>query len=279
MAITDVSICNMALISLGQSTITALSDENENARRCNAIYEQVRNDLMVKHPWNFCMKRATLVDITKPDIDIWVTDTDYEVDDEAEFNDVHYTCLIANTSTDFAADLAALEWETTTDWVTSTSYAVGDQVYHTGVSYTCVTPHTSGTWATDLAAVKWVASVKPEFEFAYAFRLPTDTLRVFSMYGDYEHKIEGGYLYTDETTARIRYIYLNTTPSSYDTAFVTALVTALAAALALAVTNNRNITADMKVEAKEKKYEALGTDSQGGGTPDEPRADEWINAR
>jgi hypothetical protein len=260
MAITNVSICNMALISLGQTTITALTDENENARRCNAIYEQVRNDLMVKHPWNFCIKRADLVSIV-------------------EFNNVYYKCLIANTSTDFATDLAALKWETNTDWVTATSYAVGDQVYYSGVHYTCVTPHTSGVWATDLAAVKWVVSVEPEFDLQYAYRLPTDLLRVFSVYGDEPHKIEGGYLYANASAISVRYIALITDPTKYDTAFVTALVTQLAAALALAVTNNRNITADMKAEAKEKKYEALGTDSQGSGTPDEPRADEWINAR
>lgn len=275
----DVDICNQALIALGQSTIDTLDDENENARRCDAVHDTIRNDLLVKHPWNFAIKRATLVEITKSDPDLWETETDYEVDDEVEFNGVHYTCLIDNTSTDFAADLAALEWETTTDWVTATSYAVGDKIYHTGVAYTCVTPHTSGTFATDLTAVKWVLSIDPEYEYTYAFRIPTDNLRVLSMYGDYEHKIEGGYLYTNESSSKIKYIYKVTDPDLYDPAFVTALVTAIASALALAITENRNVTADMKSEAKEKKLEALGTDAQGGGTPDEPRCDEWINAR
>lgn len=275
----EVDIANAALIALGQSTITALTDENENARRCDAVFDIVRDDLLVKHPWNFAIKRATLVEITKSDPDLWLTETDYVVDDEVEFNSVHYTCLIANTSTDFAADLAALKWETTTDWVTATSYAVGGKIYHTGVAYTCVTPHTSGTFATDLAAVKWVLSIDPEYDYTYAYRLPTDVLRVLSMSGDYEHKIEGGYLYTDETTAQIKYIAQITDPDDFDSAFVTAFVAQLAATLALAITNNRNITADVKAEAKEKKIEALGTDAQGGGTADEPKCDEWINAR
>lgn len=275
----NVDWCNQALIALGQSTITALTDDNENARRCNSLYETVRNDLLVKHPWNFAIKRSTLVDITKPDPDLWVTATDYVVDDEVEFNGVHYTCLIAHTSLGFAADLAALDWETTTDWVTSTSYALADKVYYSGVAYTCVTPHTSGTWATDLAAVKWVLSIDPEYDYAYAYKIPTDNLRVLSNSTDEEFKIEGGYLYTDSTSMKIKYIAKITDPDEFDPAFVTALVTALAAALALAITNNRNISADLKGEAKEKKLEALGIDGQGGGTPDEPKCDDWINAR
>jgi len=274
-----VDLCNMALIALGQTTITALTDDDENARRCNSIYETIRDELLVKHPWNFAIKRSTLVEITKSDPDIWVTATDYEVDDVVEFNGTNYTCLIANTSTGFAADLAAAKWELTTSWITATSYAVGDKVYYSGVAYTCVTPHTSGTWATDLAAVKWVASIDPEYDYTYAFRLPTDTLRVLETEDDYEYKIKGGYLYTDESTAKIKYIAQITDTDTFDPAFVTALVAALASTLALAITNNRNIASDMKTEAKEKKVEALAIDAQGGGTPEEPACDEWTNAR
>ena len=274
-----VDIANQALIALGQTTIDALTDENENARRCNALFETVNYDLMVKHPFNFAIDWATLVEITIPDTDIWVTATTYVVDDEVEFNGVHYTCLIANTSTDFAADLAAVKWILTTDWVTATSYALGGKVYYSGVAYTCIVPHTSGVWATDLAAVKWVLSKEAKYGFQYTYRLPTNNLRVLSMEGGYTHKIKGGYFFTDETTAKIEYIFKNDDPDTYDPAYITALVTALAGALALAVTNNRNIAADIKVEAKEKKLEALGTDAQGGGTPDEPKCDEWINAR
>ena len=280
-----VDICNQSLIALGQTTITALTDDNENARRCTSLYETIRNDLLCKHPWNFTIKRSTLVDITKPDVDIWLTDTDYVAvtalvaASVVEFNSVHYTCLIDNTSGGFAADLAAGKWVLTTSWITGTPYAVGNQVYNSGIHYTCVTPHTSAAlFTTDLTAVRWVLSVDPEYDYSYAFRIPTDNLRVLSMYGDYEYKIEKDF-YTNETSAQIKYIYEVTDTDLFDPAFVTALVTALAGALALAITNNRNIAADMKGEAKEKKLEALGTDAQGGGTPDEPRCDDWINVR
>jgi len=275
----SVDICNQSLIALGQSTITTLSDENENARRCNALYETVRNDLLCKHPWNFAIKRATLVDMTTLAVDLWVTDTAYVVDDEVSYLGVHYTCLIAHTSDVFTVDLTAVKWETTTDWVTATSYALGTKIYYSGACYSCVTVHTSGVWATDLAAVKWITTVDPEYDYTYAYRIPTDNLRVLSNEEEEEIKIEGGILYTDATSMKVKYIAKITDPDEFDPAFVTALVTALAAALALAITNNRNITADMKAEAKEKKIEALGVDAQGGGTPDEPECDDWINVR
>lgn len=279
MAITEVDLANQALIALGQSTIDALTDENENARRCDALFDTIRDDLLVKHPWNFAIKRATLVDMTRVSIDEWVTDTDYAVDDTVEYSGTYYKCLVAHTSDVFSVDLAAADWETITDWVTATTYLLGDKVYYSGVHYTCVTVHTSGTWATDLAAVKWLATVEPEYEYDYAYRIPTDALRILSNEDDEEVKIEGGILYTDATPMKVKYIAQITDPDDFDPAFVTAFVTALAAALALAITNNRNITSDMKGEAKEKKLEALGTDAQGGGTPTEAKCDEWLNAR
>jgi len=275
----NVDWCNQSLIALGQSTITALTDDNENARRCSALYETIRNDLLCKHPWNFAIKRSTLIDKTTPAVDIWVTDTDYAVDDEVSYLGVHYTCLIANTSDVFTVDLAAAKWETTTDWVTATSYALGTKVYYSGVCYSCIIVHTSGVWATDLAASDWVLTIDPEYDYQYAYQIPADNLRILSNSTDEENKIEGGVLYTDATSIKIKYIAEITDPDEFDPAFVTALVTALAGALALAITNNRNIASDMKAEAKVSKLEALGVDAQGGGTPDEPKCDDWINAR
>ena len=275
----DVDICNLALIQLGQTTITALTDDNENARRCNTLYEPVRDELMEKHPWNFAIERDTLVDVTKPDTDAWETATSYAVDDTVEYSDTHYTCLVAHTSGVFSDDLSSGDWETTTTWTTGITYLLGTKVYHSGIHYSCVEVHTSGTWATDLAAGKWVTTVEPEFDFDHSYRVPTDSLRVLRMSVDVDYKIEGDYLYTDETTCKIKYIKKVTDADEYPPSFIIALSAALAEALSLAITNNRNITADAKVHAKQKKLEALGSDAQGGGLPDEPKCSEWLDER
>ena len=274
-----VDICNLALTKLGQTIITSLSDDNENARRCNLVYEPKRDELLEKHPWGFAVEKALLVDVTKPDIDIWVTATAYDVDDVVEYSGLHYTCLVAHTSDVFTVDLSAADWELTTTWATATSYALGAKVYHTGVHYSCVEVHTSGTWATDLAAVKWVTTIDPDFEFTLTYRLPSNTLRVLKMSVDAPYKVEGGYLYTNQTSVRIKYIEKKTDTDVFSKSFVIALVGAIADALALSITNSRTIAGDVNADAKVKKLEALGTDSQSEGTPDQPKNDEWINAR
>jgi len=60
MAISEVSICNMALGHLGAARILALTEDSDNARACNRFYEHARDNLLRKHPWNFATNRATL---------------------------------------------------------------------------------------------------------------------------------------------------------------------------------------------------------------------------
>jgi len=61
--ISDVSICNQALIALGGTTITSLEERTKNARICNATYEQTRNNVLTDHIWTFAQKRAELTDL------------------------------------------------------------------------------------------------------------------------------------------------------------------------------------------------------------------------
>ena len=56
----QVAICNTALTFLGADRITAISDNNENAKRLNAIYDQCLEDVLRAHPWNFAITRVAL---------------------------------------------------------------------------------------------------------------------------------------------------------------------------------------------------------------------------
>ena len=60
----QVSIVNMALSMLGADRITALTDNTENARRMNAIYDETLKDLLRMHPWNFAIGRASLAKLS-----------------------------------------------------------------------------------------------------------------------------------------------------------------------------------------------------------------------
>jgi hypothetical protein len=55
-----VGICNTALTFLGADRITAITDNTENARRLNAIYDQCLEDVLRSHPWNFSITRVAL---------------------------------------------------------------------------------------------------------------------------------------------------------------------------------------------------------------------------
>jgi hypothetical protein len=60
----DVRIINLALIELGEKTITARSDTTEPGITMNLLYDHVRDEEMEKHPWAFAMARAQLSEDT-----------------------------------------------------------------------------------------------------------------------------------------------------------------------------------------------------------------------
>lgn len=57
---TDVDICNNALILFGASTINALDEDSTEARICSKVYSDARDTLLRMHPWNFAVKRKEL---------------------------------------------------------------------------------------------------------------------------------------------------------------------------------------------------------------------------
>ena len=60
MAATFVEIANRSLTFLGAEPITSLTDDTKEARACNRLIEQTRDQLLRDHPWNFAIKRIQL---------------------------------------------------------------------------------------------------------------------------------------------------------------------------------------------------------------------------
>lgn len=62
---TDVDICNRALLVLGsQRTISSLTQDSVEAKACNLIYTNARDDLLRMAPWDCALKTANLTYIT-----------------------------------------------------------------------------------------------------------------------------------------------------------------------------------------------------------------------
>lgn len=58
---TDISICNQALQSIGtRSTIASLSENSNEARACNLLFNDTRDQVVGMHLWNFCRSTQIL---------------------------------------------------------------------------------------------------------------------------------------------------------------------------------------------------------------------------
>jgi len=283
MAVTKLTIYNDALSLVGARRLSTVTDDVESQRIISAIYDDCRDQVLAEHEWSFAQKRAALVNMTMPDVDLWVKATAYAVGDTVKFNSVDYNCLIANTSTIFSVDLSAVEWEVKLSWVTATGYAIGDQIYESGLSYTCLEAHTSGTFATDLAAVKWILSealAMDEDGMDYIYYKPTDYVEV-SLFSDSTAitKIEGQRIVSDTDDLKIKYTYQNDTPSEYTAQFRKALSQYIAAKTCYSLVGEVG-----KSEALLEEYtkivlpKAISSDSK-QGSPREALCDEWLNAR
>lgn len=64
MAISDVDICNLALLKVGaKSKIDSLIEDSENARHCNQFYAPVRDAVLRGHPWNCAEHRRIITSL------------------------------------------------------------------------------------------------------------------------------------------------------------------------------------------------------------------------
>jgi len=59
-ATSKVKICNLALTLIGADTINAIDDDSTPAKKCNAIYDYILEDLLTSCPWTFAQKRVAL---------------------------------------------------------------------------------------------------------------------------------------------------------------------------------------------------------------------------
>lgn len=61
----NVDIVNLALTKLGANRITTMTDDLEQARVMNAIFDMVRDGELTDHNWSFAAKRAMLPALTE----------------------------------------------------------------------------------------------------------------------------------------------------------------------------------------------------------------------
>jgi len=60
----EVSVANLALTDLGADRILSLTEDSENARKVNAIFNLTRDSVLRSHPWNFAIARRSFNKLT-----------------------------------------------------------------------------------------------------------------------------------------------------------------------------------------------------------------------
>ena len=119
----------------------------------------------------------------------------------------------------------------------------------------------------------------PAFEFAYAYQLPSDCLRVLQLSDPTTmFRIESGRLLTNASRVKLIYVRRETDPSHFDAQFSESLATHLAAEIAFAISNNRSLAGELSKLAKNTLLEAKTCNAQ-EGTPGLITYESWINAR
>jgi hypothetical protein len=190
MATSVVSICNLALQKLGAQRITALDEDSNNARDCNACYEQKRDQELRANKWKFSICRATLAP----------------------------------------------------------------------------------------------SATEPDFDFAYAFPVPTDFLRLLPPNRnalDWTMESHTGtqhILTNDGDTLEIRYIKRITDPEQFDPLFVEMLACSLALQLSEKITQSNTKKDSIKEDYKRARAEARLINAFEQPTEDDPE-DPWLAAR
>lgn len=119
----------------------------------------------------------------------------------------------------------------------------------------------------------------PAFGYNYEYQLPSNALRVLGMEDDdVEFKVEGRKLLTDESTAKITYIYQSDDPAEWDALFREALAAKLAAELAIPLADSNTLQANM-VELYNRKISDARSANATEGTPEVITAETWLDVR
>ena len=257
---TELQIDNLALRLIGAKKITSAelaAESNEQARALVDVYDIMLDELEAAHPWNFTIKRAALtqtggVITTWADngSNVWYATLAYDPS-RVEFDNTEGT-----EKTSYAACTAEGYWF----WDTSTS-----KLY----VYSTSDPDT---------AYDEIEAFIPEFDWDYAFALPSGCLRVIKMEDDAEFVREGELLFTDESEATIQYIAQITDTTKFPPAFVSAFAARLAAEIAFPITNDPKLPETMYKFYLERLRIAKAMDAQEGkGSKEENLS--WEDAR
>lgn len=129
-------------------------------------------------------------------------------------------------------------------------------------------------------------STTPVFEYAYKYVLPTvpQLVKLIEVYESTEYKIENGYLLSDESTVKIRYVGKETNPNKYDSLFIDVFATRIASEISYILTGDKTLGDKLAQEymiklsnAKDKDFQEDNSNPEEGSTYNDARISYFSN--
>lgn len=121
-------------------------------------------------------------------------------------------------------------------------------------------------WNCAVKRVELAAEVTPPaFGYAYSYALPGDCLRVLSvgeLGAEPDYKIEGRKILTDDTPCRLRYVWRNEDPASWDAMLVWAMTVTMRAIFAYPITATSSLEQIVEQALRDVLKQARATDGQ-----------------
>jgi len=262
MAATNVQIANLAITRIGHDAdVASFNASGAKAERWFAAnYDFLKQSLLREHGWKFATKRAvptadsvrTITGATQANpVVVTSASHGFTNGDEIYINNVigmtelnNRTFTVANAATD-TFELS-------------------------GVNGTAYTAYSSGG-----SAYGYVAT-----EFSYRFPLPSDCLRLMrvGLYELIEYRVEGGYIYTNESAIHIEYIS-DADEALFDAQFVDLLAARLSAEISFFLTDNSTLTEQAWTIFNQKLSMARTMDSRQGTPRGILSDDPWLISR
>lgn len=109
-------------------------------------------------------------------------------------------------------------------------------------------------------------STSPDAGYSYRYLIPSDVLRLLLLNNEHdtEWRVEGGYIYTDETTLVAKYIKQVTDTTLFDKNFEEVLALKIAKSISFRLTQSIPLTQDLNSRYEKALREARSFDGQEG---------------
>lgn len=259
---TDVQIASLALTRIGHEPVTSFSASGSKAQRWMfSNFEFIKQSLLREHGWRFAIKRAVLT-----------RDTIHAISAITLLNPlVIQTAAVHGLTTGDVVYIDGVVGTTEINGLTFTITVIDTLKFSlSGINGTAYTAYSSAG-----SVYKYIAK-----EYQYRFQLPSDCLRLLRINASEadDYRVEQGFIYTDEGTAHIEYIFDQTDESKFDAQFTELLAARLSAEIAFYLTDNSTLT-EQAWDIYNRKLSMARTMDSRQGSPRNIEADTWLNAR